>query len=119
MAELRRKNPVDPDTGRRKSRLFQWLSEDVEDPKLRLHFIRVMTLIDASDDLETFSRLLDRALPRFSTLPLLALAEEQLPEGGRAGASGKKRDAVTTDRAGAFDGRSRRRAGKTRRAASL
>ena len=80
LAELRRKNPV-TETGRRKGKLFQWLSEDVGDPKLRAHFIKVLTLFDASEDWETFYRLLDKALPRFSTQPLLAIAEEEIPPG--------------------------------------
>ena len=87
LAELRRKNPV-TESGRRKSKLFQWLSEDVGDPKLRAHFIKVITLLDAAEDWPTFYKLLDRALPAFSTQPLLALAEEEadgLPDGAVRG----------------------------------
>ena len=44
LSDLRRKNPtVKP--GRRKRKLFQWLTEDVGDPRLREHLWKVITLL--------------------------------------------------------------------------
>jgi hypothetical protein len=37
--------------------------------------------MEASDDWTTFYRLLNKALPPFSTQPLLAIAEEEIPPG--------------------------------------
>lgn len=40
LAELRRKNPVVNDRGRRKHKHFQWLTDDMGDPKLKQHLSR-------------------------------------------------------------------------------
>ena len=74
LSDLRRKNPtVKP--GRRKRKLFQWLTEDVGDPRLREHLWKVITLLQVFDDWDQFYRALDRILPKFSDRPLLALME--------------------------------------------
>jgi len=72
---LRDKNPtVSP--GRRKHKHFQWLTEDVGDPHLREHLWSVVTLMKASDDWDQFHAMAERALPRYSELPLLVVIEE-------------------------------------------
>jgi hypothetical protein len=77
LAELRRKNPtVRP--GRRKHKHFQWLTDDIGDPRLRQHLWSVITLMRASDHWDQFYVMAERALPRYSTQPLLA-AIEQVP----------------------------------------
>jgi hypothetical protein len=43
-------------------------------------FIKVNTLMEASDDWDSFYRMLNKVLPPYSTLPLLALAEEDIPD---------------------------------------
>lgn len=62
--ELKTKNPKQL-SGHRKHKHFQWLTEDVGDPRLREHLASVITLMKASNGWEHFMRLLDRALPRF------------------------------------------------------
>jgi hypothetical protein len=75
LAELRRKNPaVKP--GRRKHKHFQWLTEEVGDPRLREHLWSVITLMKASDDWDGFYAMVERALPKYSNLPLLAMIEQ-------------------------------------------
>ncbi len=61
--ELRRKNPVN-DSGRRRHRHFQWLTQDVGHPKLREHLARVTALMQISPDYHTFIRHLDKVAPR-------------------------------------------------------
>lgn len=75
LSELRRKNPV-TESGRRKHKHHQWLTDEVGDPKLRVHLTKVVTLMEASSTWNQFKTLVDRALPRFSTAPLLAILEE-------------------------------------------
>ena len=62
--ELKAKNPKTP-TGRRRHKHFQWLTEDIGDPRLREHLASIITLMRASVDWEQFKRLVDRSLPRF------------------------------------------------------
>jgi hypothetical protein len=64
LEELKRKNPK-TESGRRKHKHFQWLTEDVGDPRLREHLASVITLMRATTGWDQFLRLLDRALPRF------------------------------------------------------
>jgi hypothetical protein len=78
LAELRRKNPaVAP--GRRRHKHFQWLTENIGDPRLREHMWKVIGIMQVFEDWESFYRALDRVLPKFSTAPLLAIAEGQPP----------------------------------------
>lgn len=48
--ELRRKNPVDPETKRRKKKHFQFLTEQVGDPHLDRQINAVITLLRATPD---------------------------------------------------------------------
>lgn len=74
LAELRLKNPtVAP--GHRKQKHFQWLTDNVGDPRLREHLWRVIGIMQVFDTWDTFYKALDRVLPRFSKRPLLAIAE--------------------------------------------
>lgn len=72
--ELKRKNPKLP-SGRRKHKHFQWLTEDVGDPRLREHLASVITLMRASGGWDQFIRMLNRALPRFGDTGELALED--------------------------------------------
>lgn len=67
--ELRRLNPTDR-TGRRKAKHFQWLTEDIGHPRLGQHVAAVTALMKASDDWDTFGKMVDRALPRCPEMPL-------------------------------------------------
>jgi hypothetical protein len=62
--ELRRITPRD-EQGRTKVRYHQWLTEDVGHPKLQEHLSAVIALMKASSDWKTFTRLLNRALPKY------------------------------------------------------
>jgi P63C domain len=64
LEELKKKNPTLPKGGR-KHKHFQWLTEDIGDPRLREHLASVITLMRATTGWDQFLRLLDRALPRF------------------------------------------------------
>jgi len=69
-AELHRLTPRD-EKGRLKHKLFQRLTEDVGHPKLREHLASVVALMKAADDWSGFSRMLNRALPRYGDTPYL------------------------------------------------
>jgi len=76
LAELRKKNPtIRP--GRRKHKHFQWLTDDIGDPRLRQHLWSLITLMRASDNWEHFYGMAERALPRYSKQPLLAALEQE------------------------------------------
>jgi hypothetical protein len=64
LEELRRKNPK-LNNGHRRHRHFQWLTEDVGDPRLREHLAAVIALMRASNDWDHFMRAIDRALPKY------------------------------------------------------
>jgi hypothetical protein len=63
--ELKRLIPKD-EKGRRKHKLFQRLNEDIGHDKLREHLIAVITLMKASPNWNSFYRLLQRALPKYT-----------------------------------------------------
>ena len=66
--ELREKNPIVD--GRRKHKLFQWLTGDVGHPKLRSHIDGVMALMRVSDSWPDFMRLVKKAYPIIETTEL-------------------------------------------------
>ena len=69
--ELERKNPV-LETGHRKSRHHQWLSDDIGIPALAQHIHAAIALMRASDTWSTFYGMINRALPKKrGQLPLL------------------------------------------------
>jgi hypothetical protein len=67
--ELHRLTPRD-EKGRLKQKLFQRLTEDVGHPKLREHLASLVALMRAADDWNGFERMLNRALPKYTDLPL-------------------------------------------------
>ena len=69
LKRLREKNPVLA-RGRRRHKHFQWLTEDVGDPKLREHLAAVTDLMKISDTWKQFMGYLDRARPRYLPMPL-------------------------------------------------
>jgi hypothetical protein len=60
--ELNKRNPVI--NGKRKSKLYWWLTEDVGHPALAQHLHAVIGLMRASDEWGQFKRMIDRAFPR-------------------------------------------------------
>lgn len=83
LAELRRKNPV-TESGSRKRKHFQWLTEEIGDPRLREHLWRVITLMQVYSEWDAFYLTLERILPRFSDQPLLAMIEYEAATGSKA-----------------------------------
>lgn len=76
LAELRRLNPkIAP--GRRKHKHFQWLTENVGDPRLREHLWKVIGIMQVFDTWESFYTAINRILPKFSTKPLLVMIENE------------------------------------------
>jgi hypothetical protein len=69
LEELKRKSPKD-ESGRRKNKLFMWLTEDVGHPKLLQHLEAVKALMKVSTSWEQFKEMLDRAYPKQTPLPL-------------------------------------------------
>lgn len=61
--ELKRKNPVDLSTKRRRFRHHQFLSEDIGHPHLEKHLHAVITLMRASPNWNVFTRLFAHAFP--------------------------------------------------------
>jgi hypothetical protein len=74
--ELSRLTPK-TESGNRKHRFFQRLSDDVGHPKLREHLASVIALMKASDDYDSFEKLLNRALPKYREMPLFDKIEER------------------------------------------
>lgn len=69
--QLRQLNPVIPETGRRKAKLFQWFNRDYGHPRLREHLAAVTALMRAAPNWESFKRSLVRAFPKeHENLPL-------------------------------------------------
>lgn len=63
LEELKRKNPVDRTTKRRKRKLFQFLTDDIGHPHLQRQIVAVTTLLRAAPDKDTFKLLFERAFP--------------------------------------------------------
>src|SRR5882724_7860044 len=66
--ELKKKNPkVD---GRRRHKLFQWLTGEIGHPKLRSHIDGVLALMRVSDTWAQFRQFLKKAFPRYEKTDL-------------------------------------------------
>lgn len=63
LAELERKNPIDA-KGRRKSKHFQWLTEDIGHPALAQHMHALIGFMRAEDDWGEFKARFTRAFPK-------------------------------------------------------
>jgi hypothetical protein len=68
LKELRQRNPIVD--GRRKHKLFQWLTGDVGHPKLKSHIDGVIALMLVSDTWEEFTKLVKKAYPIIETTEL-------------------------------------------------
>lgn len=64
------------ESGRLKHKMFQRLTEEKGEPKLREHLASVVTLMKASDDWPQFMKMLNRSLPKYKPLPLFDKPEE-------------------------------------------
>jgi hypothetical protein len=78
LEELQRRNPLSEETGRRRWKHFQFLSEDFGQKDLRNHMLQLLTAMRLSPDWETFMKNLDLAFPQQSTpAEVLAGAERK------------------------------------------
>ena len=70
LAELKRLNPPD-ETGRRKLKHHQWLTEDIGHPALQQHIQTLIAFMRASSNWGQFHRMVERAFTKFGeTIPL-------------------------------------------------
>jgi hypothetical protein len=72
LKQLDERNPKD-ESGRRKAKHHQWLTEDVGHPALAQHLHAVIALMKASEDWPQFMGLMKRALPRKTRIEDLPL----------------------------------------------
>ena len=71
--ELRRRNPVIPNTGRRQHKHHQWFTTDLGHPKLKEHLAAVLALMKSAQSWDEFIYRLDLALPAHNQNLLLPL----------------------------------------------
>jgi hypothetical protein len=81
--ELQQRMPK-TDSGARKGRLHQLLSDDIGHPALAQHLHAVMALMRASSDWDSFKLMLDRALPKRGSTLELPLGDTPLKNSGQA-----------------------------------
>ena len=74
--ELKRINPVVPETGRRQHKHHQWFTPDVGHPKLQQHLGGLLALMRISPSWESFKRKLKNAFPKFGDTGHLDLDTE-------------------------------------------
>lgn len=63
LAELKKRNPPN-ESGRRKSKHHQWLTEDIGHPALQQHLHTIIAFMKASSNWSTFHRMVERAFPK-------------------------------------------------------
>ena len=63
--------------GRLKRKMFQRLTAEVGDPKLREHLASVVALMKAADEWPQFMKMLDRSLPKCLPMPLFETEQER------------------------------------------
>jgi hypothetical protein len=81
--ELRKVNPKG-ETGRRKHKNFQWLTNNVGYPKLREHLGSVVAIMKLSSDWYDFRAKLDKLHPRYEPTQLaLEFADDDEPDTGK------------------------------------
>jgi len=76
LEELKKKNPRD-EKGRRRHKHFQFLTEDIGNPRLREHLWAVIGLMRASSNWRNFYSLLNRAFPKYEDHPRLFIEYEE------------------------------------------
>jgi len=64
LGELKKRNPIVPETKRRKWKHFQFLSEDIGQPDLRDHLLQLIAVMRSASNWNVFKRLFERAFPR-------------------------------------------------------
>jgi len=85
LEELKKANPKDEITGRRKHKNFQWLTNNVGYPKLREHLGAVIATMKLSADWHDFKAKLDKNYPRVGKPTQLSFdyASEEVEDTGK------------------------------------
>jgi hypothetical protein len=79
LAELQKLNPID-EKGRRKYKLFQFLTDDIGHPRLREHLSAVIAIMRICDSWQELMVKLDRALPKWGVTGLLPVELPMRPK---------------------------------------
>ena len=74
LAELRRRNPVIPATGRRRHKHHQWFNPEYGHPDLVRHIDRVIMLMDGCATWDEFMYEMDRFLPSPDDTPMFGFS---------------------------------------------
>ena len=74
--ELRKRNPVQPETKARRHRHHQWFTPDIGHPRLREHLAAVIALMKAAPNWGRFKTSLSRAFPKINETIELPLDDE-------------------------------------------
>lgn len=69
--ELKKRNPTAPETGRRRWKHHQFLSEDIGQPDLRDHLLQLVAIMRTSRDWQDFFERFDQAFPVPGSQPRL------------------------------------------------
>jgi hypothetical protein len=85
LEELKKVNPKDEATGRRKHKHFRWLTNNIGYPKLREHLGAVVATMKLSSDWHDFKAKLDKNYPRQGRPTQLSMEfSENEPDTGKA-----------------------------------
>jgi hypothetical protein len=76
LEELQNRNPVVEETGRRKAKHHQWLTQETGHPSLDKHFNGVLALMRANNNWDQFKRGVERAYPRIGSQLALKLFDD-------------------------------------------
>jgi hypothetical protein len=76
LEELKRVNPKDSETGRRKHRNYQFLTPEIGYPALNQRLYELLGMARASATWDQFYRLVDRTFPRMGDTPRLPFTED-------------------------------------------
>jgi hypothetical protein len=83
LVELKKVNPKDEGTGRRKWKHFRWLTSNVGYPKLREHLGAVVATMKLSNDWHDFKAKLDKNYPRVGKPTQLSMDFADEPDSGK------------------------------------
>ncbi|MHB8853265.1 MAG: P63C domain-containing protein [Ignavibacteriaceae bacterium] len=79
LAELKRLNPPNETTGRRKIKHHQWLTNDIGHPALQQHIHALIAFMRAAANWGQFHRMVERAFPKIGeTIPMQFPDEEEV-----------------------------------------
>ena len=77
LSELRRLNPPDEITRRRKSKHHQWFTEDIGHSALQQHLFTLIAFMKASSNWSNFHRMVERAFPKLGETISLQFEEDE------------------------------------------